>query len=352
VIVRWAAIAGMTVVAVGLVSVWLGGGFTAGAGGEDGGLAAPQTEAVTRQTLSEQMTVDATLGYGGTYPVLGHTGTLTWVPVPGQVIRQGQVLYRVDSGDPVVLMYGSVPAWRTLSSGVSGADVSQLNHDLAALGDASSTQLAQAGWDDFSAATQSGLGKLGVSGTLGSVVFEPGALRIATVTGVLGESADGPVLTATSTQHVVTVALDAADQSEVAVGDSAAVTLPDGSVASGAVAEVGTVATAPSGPASNGLSQDATIPVTITLTDPAAAGTLDQAPVTVTISTGSVSDVLVVPVSALLAQSAGGYAVEVAGPGSARRLVAVTTGVFDDSSGLVQVTGPLSPGEQVVVPSI
>ncbi len=91
--------------------------------------------------------------------------------------------------------------------------------------------------------------------------------------------------------------------------------------------------------------------MTVTLRHPSAAGTLDQAPVTVYISTASSpGPVLAVPVSALLAQSSGGYAVEVIGAGNTRRLVPVTVGIFNDNSGLVQVTGPLTPGEQVVVP--
>jgi multidrug efflux pump subunit AcrA (membrane-fusion protein) len=68
--------------------------------------------------------------------------------------------------------------------------------------------------------------------------------------------------------------------------------------------------------------------------------------------------VLAVPVGALLAQSvkgngeAGGqYAVEVIGAGNTRRLVPVTAGIFDDNSGMVQVTGALTPGERVVVPA-
>ena len=54
----------------------------------------------------------------------------------------------------------------------------------------------------------------------------------------------------------------------------------------------------------------------MTLTDPGAAGTLDQAPVTVNITTASVKNVLAVPVAALLARSPGGYVVEVAGRGT------------------------------------
>jgi multidrug efflux pump subunit AcrA (membrane-fusion protein) len=58
-----------------------------------------------------------------------------------------------------------------------------------------------------------------------------------------------------------------------------------------------------------------------------------------------------VPVGALLAQSSGGYVVEVVGPGNTRRWVPVTPGIFDDADGLVQVTGALTPGQRVVVPA-
>jgi multidrug efflux pump subunit AcrA (membrane-fusion protein) len=71
--------------------------------------------------------------------------------------------------------------------------------------------------------------------------------------------------------------------------------------------------------------------------------------VTVNITTASARAVLTVPVTALLARSAGGYVVEVAGRGNTRRYVPVRPGIFDDASGLVQVTGALAPGEHVVV---
>jgi multidrug efflux pump subunit AcrA (membrane-fusion protein) len=91
--------------------------------------------------------------------------------------------------------------------------------------------------------------------------------------------------------------------------------------------------------------------VQVRLTDPAAAGSLDQAPVTVNITTATARDALAVPVTALLARSPSGYVVEIAGPGNTRRYVPVTPGIFDDNSGLVQVTGALRPGERVVVAS-
>ena len=67
------------------------------------------------------------------------------------------------------------------------------------------------------------------------------------------------------------------------------------------------------------------------------------------ITTAIARDALTVPVTALLAQSSGGYEVEVAGPGGTRRYVPVTVGIFDDANGQVQVAGPLSPGQRVVV---
>jgi hypothetical protein len=147
---------------------------------------------------------------------------------------------------------------------------------------------------------------------------------------------------------VVTIPLDAADQSEVRAGDRVSVTLPDGSATPGVIAAVGTVAATAPGPDGNPVT---TIPVTVTLARPSAAGALDQAPVTVNITTASSpGPVLAVPVTALLAQAPGRYAVEVAGPGNIRRYVPVAIGpIFDDAAGLVQVAGALLPGERVVV---
>jgi hypothetical protein len=281
------------------------------------------------------------------------------------VIGQGQALYRVDNGSPVVLLFGSVPDWRPMSTGDTGADVAQLNHDLVRLGYADSADIGALGWDYYSWETSFGVRRmeerLGVASppgslVLGSVVFEPGALRVSQVTGGLGGQAGGPVLDGTSTRHVVTISLDAAQQTEVKAGDKVTVTLPDGMTAPGTVSWVGQVATTSSGGSGgsggNGGDSTATIPVTVTLTHPAVAGSLDQAPVTVNITTGSAKNALAVPVGALLAQASGGYAVEVAGPGDTRHLVPVQVGpVFDDSDGLVQVTGALTPGQRVVVPA-
>jgi hypothetical protein len=356
---RWVTLGIVAVMAAGAVSAWRAGAFSpaASSGAGQPGAPAPATAAVTRRDLSATMPVTATLGYADSYPVTGHGGgTLTWLPPAGRVVRQGQVLYQTDNGNPVVLLYGLVPDWRTLDEGVTGADVTQLNHDLVALGDADSAEISAPGWDYFSWETAAGVAKLqsalGISypsGSLplGQVVFEPEAIRVSRLTGSLGGPASGPVLAATSDRHVVTIPLVASMQSEMKAGDRVTVTLPDGTMTPGVVSSVGTVA-ATSGSGSNATT---TIPVYVTLARPSAAGTLDQAPVTVNITTATAHNALVVPAGALLARAPSGYDVEVTAPGNTRRYVPVTPGVFDDIDGLVQVTGALTPGQRVVVPA-
>jgi multidrug efflux pump subunit AcrA (membrane-fusion protein) len=342
------------VVAAGAAAGWYAGAFRSASPAAGGtGAPPPATTAVTREDITSTTPVTATLGYAGSYTVQGQGGgTLTWLPSQGQVIRQGQVLYRTDNGTPVVLLYGTVPAWRTLDEGLTGADVTQLNHDLVDLGYANSSDISALGWDYYSWETQyaveqlqSALGISSPSGSLslGSLVFKPAALRVSNLLGSLGGPAAGPVLAATSDRHVVTISLSAAQQSEVKAGDAVTVTLPDGATTPGVITSVGTVA--------SGSGSNATIPVQVKLTHPSAAGSLDQAPVTVNVTTASASNALVVPVGALLAQASGGYAVEVVGAGGTRHLVPVTAGLFDDADGLVQVSGNLTPGQRVVVPA-
>ena len=363
---RWIAVGIVVVVAAGAVTAWRAGAFSPSASSGAGpGAPPPATAAVTRQELSATTPETATLGYAGSYPVTGQgVGTLTWLPSPGRVIGPGQALYQTGNGSPVVLLYGTVPDWRALGEGVTGTDVSQLNHDLVRLGYADRADVVALGWDYYSWETAYGVQRLeahlGVSDppgslSLGQVVFEPEALRVAQVTGKLGGSASGPVLTATSDREVVTISLDVAQQSEVKAGDGVTVTLPDGTTTPGVVSSVGTVATTTTG--QQGQDPTTTIPVYVNLTNPKAAGSLDQAPVTVNVTTASSpGPVLAVPVTALVAQgdgeAGGGYVVEVVRQGNTRRWVPVTAGpIFDDANGLVQVTGALVAGERVVVPA-
>lgn len=350
----------MVLVAAGAGSAALAGVFRTGTPKAAAPSPGTSTAAVTRQTLVSQTSLDAALGYAGSYTVSGKGGgTLTWLPAPGRMIRQGGVLYRTGNQVPVILLYGKVPAWRALSEGLTGQDVAQLNHGLVALGYASSTDIATLGWDYFGWDTkyaverlQTAVGMTTAKGTatgtlpLGSVVFEPSALRVGKVPASLGNPAAGAIFTATSARRVVTISLDASQQDEVKPGDKVSVTLPDGKTTPGVISSVGKVAT-------TSKTSGTTVPVHVALTHPRAAGNLDQAPVTVTITTARARNVLVVPVGALLAQAGGGYAVEEVTTGGRHRLVPVTLGLFDDAAGAVQVSGNgLAAGQRVVVPSL
>jgi Putative peptidoglycan binding domain len=386
----WLAAAVVLVVAAGVGGASVTALFSSsdGAGGSSNSGYATSLATVTRQSLTSQTEIDATLGDAGTWTVTAAqssssagaspssgssaSGTLTWLPQVGWTVRQGQAIYKV-SGIPAVLLYGNVPAYRDLSEGLTGPDVTELNTDLVKLGYLKASSLGpRSGWDYYSAETAYGVEQfqlhygLTETGTLslGEAVFLPGR---ALITGWgTGISSGGPatpgaaILTASSTTPVVSIALDPGLQGEVKVGDPVSITLPDGAATPGVVSQVQRVATSSSssnssgnqgGGAQNGSSTGATITVLASLTHPKAAGELNQAPVTVTITTGSVSDAIVVPVNALLAESGGKFCVEVAS-GSRHHLVSVVPGLFDDAAGLVQVTGNLTPGEHVVVPGI
>jgi len=286
-------------------------------------------------------------------------GSITWLPAPGAVVQQGQRLYAVG-GRPVTLLTGAVPAYRQLAAGVSGDDVRQLEEDLIALGFANASNLAVDGTftGADAAAVQRWQAALGVPQTgavrLGEVVFAPGAVRVAAVRAALGaEAAPGmPVLDLTATRHLVLAQLDAGRQQLVHAGDQVSVLMPDGRTNTpGTVGDVGRVVSAPQNQGQGGGPQSPpAVPVTIALTDEAAAGTLDQAPVYVSITTASRKGVLAVPVTALLAQANGDYAVAVRAGGE-RRMVTVQPGLFGDG-GLVEVGGPgLAAGMVVEVPA-
>jgi Putative peptidoglycan binding domain len=281
----------------------------------------------------------------------------TALPAAGKIIRRGQSVYSLDN-HPVPLFYGSATPYRALYVGVAdGPDVTVLNDNLAALGFGAGLSSSP----HFSAATEAAVrawqASIGETPTgvvsLGDYVVKPGAIRVTSLGAALGAATQpgSPVLSASSTSRVVTIALDASQQSEVRVGDQVQITLPNNRVTPGVVSSVGSVATTPN--SNNGGSGSPTITVQVKPTDPRATGTFDQAPVTVSITQSSVRNVLIVPVDALLSLASGGDAVEVVGSNGVHQLVAVTTGLFDDATGQVQVSGAgLAVGEKVVVPAL
>ena len=308
---------------------------------------------VASATAKVQADDSSLAGGDATAATYGQNAVYTELPAAGQIVRRGQPLYAID-GQPAVLCYGGVPASRAFMPGMSsGADVAELNRNLRGYG-------APSG-DEFTPATALAIERfqtahhLQASGQLplGSVVFEPGAVRVTSVTPTLGSAVQaGPVLGITSTRRVVTIALDASQQTSVRIGDPVVITLPDNSTTPGRVSFVGTVATTPSNDQNGGGSSGPTIEVDVTADRPAATGRLDQAPVDVSITTATVRNVLAVPVNALLALAGGGYAVEEVEATGVHQLVGVGVGLFDDAAGMVQVSGSgLATGQRVVVPA-
>lgn len=331
---------------------------------------ATSTGAVTRGTVTQGVQISGTLGYDGSYQVVHHgqPGTLTVAPAPGTTIDRGGVLYAV-ANLPARLLFGAVPAYRDFAAGMSdGPDVRELERNLVALGLDPSRQITVD--DHFTAATKMAISRWQASwgwpvsqrtGQLGQeqVVFLPTAVRITTFQTALGGTVapDSQVLTATSTNKVITAPVSAERQALLHVNDAVLVTLPGTPEVPGKVTKIGRVAAtpaadaqsqdgSPSNPGSN--SNAATIMVTIAVTLPAGGPDLDQTPVLVSITTATHPDVLLVPISALLARPGGGYQVRL----SDGSYLQVEPGLFDEAAGKVEVTGAgLTEGQQVQVPA-
>jgi peptidoglycan hydrolase-like protein with peptidoglycan-binding domain len=315
-----------------------------------------RTVPVTRGTVSQRSRLSGTYGFAGSYSVIhqGSGGILTGTAAAGTIIGRGGVLYRVD-GAAVHLFFGSTPAHRDFALGMAdGPDVAQLESNLRALGLDPDHDITVD--NHFSSATATAIRKLqkkwGLSWenrtgrlTFGTVVFLSGKIRVSKVDGTVGTSvhADQPVLTATGTGRVVSASLAANQQGQVKAGDKVTVTLPGTKPIEGTVVRVGKVATSDSD--DNGNAKPATVELVIRIVVPKGAPDLDQATVQVMLASVVRNKVLIVPVSALLASPSGGYRVRL-GSGA---YADVKPGVYDDSTGNVEVTG-VDEGDRVEVP--
>jgi multidrug efflux system membrane fusion protein len=196
---RWPAAGALAIVVVAVLALVLPDSGSGGHHGAETGVPAGDTTAsVTRRTLSERSTVDGTLGYGSTLELYDRVGgTFTWLPSVGAAIGRGGTLWRIDDL-PVVLMYGSVPAYRTLEQGVGdGPDVTELNENLIDLGFDPYGAITDD--ESFSEATAAAVKRWqkaeGLPETgeveLGRVVFAPGARRVTDVKVTLGQDPPG-----------------------------------------------------------------------------------------------------------------------------------------------------------------
>src|SRR5919202_6502192 len=200
---------------------------------------------------------------GSPYSVINQAlGRYTELPDEGDKVECGDVFYRVDN-KPVLLLCGTVPAYRDLHYGYIGKDVGQLNRNLHTLGyDAKAGVAINPDDNTFTWMTDRALKVLqhdkgsNVTGELylDDAVFLPESVRIAKVAGELGGSAQpgAQVLSVTSDTLEVQVDLSASHQGEVKEGDPAQITLPGNASVTGKVDRLGRVAQVPATPQNNG----------------------------------------------------------------------------------------------------
>jgi multidrug efflux system membrane fusion protein len=347
-----AAVIALAVVAAAVLAVASSSG---GASGSEPSTAATGTGPVERRTLAEHLTATGTIGYAGENTVLARlSGTVTALPAVGDVIRRGHPLYSL-AGEPVLLMYGTVPAYRALAEGVTeGKDIEQLERNLAALGyepgpvDADFTA-------ETAAAVRAWQEDLGLEPTgeveLGRVAFLRGPQRAtgleATLGAALGGGSSGeegesepssvPVLRTSSTRRIVSVDLEADQQAIAHRGQKVGVILPGGAEVPGVVRRLA-AAEPPSGVEGEGGEEaEAGVEATIAVTGRHRIPALDGATVNVLFTERVRRGVLSVPLTALIAIGGGRFAVHAVGPGAARRQIVVTPGLAAD--GYVEVTG-------------
>ena len=311
------------------------------------------TAAVERRDLVLTDDYDGELGYGEASSITANrSGVVTSVPEGGTVVKPSETLFTIDL-QPTVLLKGAVPAFRTLDVDADpGADVAQLEQALVDLGFGGKVTVD----DDFTSATadaveawEESLGRFDPDGVVefGDVVFASGEVRIAEVTSDTGTQVreDSEVVTASPTTKVVTMSVNADAASRLEAGTAVGLELSDGTATSGQISDVGAETAAAGGPGGS------SVTVTMALDDPSVADDVEGGSVDVTVERSRVKNPVVVPVTALLALTEGGYGVQLVDrsqPGGSR-LVSVEVGTYSDD--WVQVTGRgVEPGARVVVP--
>ncbi|MEO3750680.1 peptidoglycan-binding domain-containing protein [Streptomyces sp. B6B3] len=302
------------------------------------------TAEVTRQTLAATESFGGTLGHGEPHTVsTAGQGTITGLPEADSAIGRGDELFRLDE-EPVTALFGSVPMYRDLAVGDTGVDVRQLENNLVELGYTGFTADDEftAETEDAVRAWQEDVGAAGTGTVPGSsVVFVPRGARVDALHAEVGGAvAPGtPVLDFTGSDQIVSLEVDMDDRDVLPIDGPVTVELPDGQEVAGVVAAVD-VAPAEADPAAGGAAEagaaDAVAEVEVRLDQPVDESLLGG-PVDVVAEVDERADVLVVPVSALLARSGGGYGVEAVAADGTTEVVPVDTGLF--ANGYVEIEG-------------
>jgi hypothetical protein len=185
---------------------------------------------------------------------------------------------------------------------------------------------------------------------LGDAIILPAAVRVGSAHVAVGGAAlpGAPLLDLTSVDEIVKLAVDPQLAPSIHPGDEIRFTTTDGTAIPGTIVSVAAVAVAPPD-TGNGPPQGPSVEVIAAATDPAALADLEGTDLLADVTTGTASDALAVPVTALVVLADGSFGVEVA-TGGTTHFVQVTPGIYDRTMVEIKGTG-IAPGDQVVIPA-
>lgn len=315
------------------------------------------TATITTGDLVGETTVQGTLHYADSYTLKSaFEGIVTALPTPGTTLTQGSHVYTV-AGNNTYLLHGATPAWRAFEEGMSdGEDVTQLETALSELGYFEATPNAHFDWNTIAAIkkwqkaltlTQSG------SLPLGTVLFAPEDLRIGALKARVGDNAtmETELFTASSSRQIISANLKLSDQALGVVGNSVTVRLPgSATTTTGTITSVEPPREKDSEEGSKETTKERIIPITVTPDDTSALEGLQEASVSLGLTSQTRTGVLSVPLGALVALSTDQFGVEVVDEKGEIRRVPVTVGLF--AGDRVEVSGDeIAEGQRVVVPN-
>ena len=315
------------------------------------------TATVTKGDLVGETTVQGTLHYADSYTLKSaFEGVVTALPTPGTTLTQGSHVYTV-AGNNTYLLHGATPAWRAFEEGMSdGEDVTQLETALSELGYFDATPNAHFDWNTIAAIKkwQKAL-TLTQNGTLplGTVLFAPEDLRIGALKARVGDNAtmETELFTASSSRQVISANLKLSDQALGVVGNSVTVRLPgSATTTTGTITSVEPPREKAGEEGSKETTKERIIPITVTPDDTSALEGLQEASVSLGLTSETRTGVLSVPLGALVALSTDQFGVEVVDEKGEIRRVPVTVGLF--AGDRVEVSGDeIAEGQRVVVPN-
>lgn len=257
------------------------------------------------------------------------TRAVTNLPEIGDQLSPGDVLYETNS-TPVYLASGEVAAWRTMSDGLLGLDIAQLQSFLVDAGWDTSGAIETTGvWSGATTAAvilwQTNTGQ-DVTGevALGDIWFVAGPIRIVSVAsseGVVVTDGD-PILSYTSTDRRIEVSVTQIPDGLLNASDLTA-QLPDGDIAAADVVGV------------RGTDGGFDLVVSINL-DGVAIADFDRLPVRMSWTNNEVSNELTLPPEAIKRIDTGQYVVDVL---EGDQITRVPVKIIGQAGRVVAVTG-------------